>query len=96
LLLGLLRKDGGGAAHVLKGWFGADVEKVRSAVGFIRKPGDEPNPTTFMLSPHGQQIIKLGAEEAHRLNRPLVDTEYLLLGLLMEDVNSLKTSWKPL
>lgn len=72
LLLGLLREDNGGAAHVLKGWFGANFEKVRSTIEFIGKPGDEPNLATFEVAPNTKQIIQLAAEEANRLNHPLL------------------------
>jgi ATP-dependent Clp protease ATP-binding subunit ClpA len=83
LLLGLVREQGGIAAHVLHN-LGVELNKVRSAVEFIIGRGDHIVPGKIGLTPRAKKIIELAADEARLLNHPYIGTEHLLLGLVRE------------
>jgi ATP-dependent Clp protease ATP-binding subunit ClpA len=83
LLLGLVREQGGIAAHVLHN-LGVELNKVRSAVEFIIGRGDRIVLGEIGLTPRAKKIIELAADEARLLNHSYIGTEHLLLGLVQE------------
>ncbi len=84
LLLGLIREEEGVAARALQ-TLGAELDKARTAVGFIIGRGDAATaPSNITLSPRTKKIIELAIDEARRLGNRGVGTEHLLLGLARE------------
>jgi len=84
LILGLVREGRGIAAQVLNA-MGADVSKLRSAVGFIIPRGDAATtPTEITLSPRTKKVVELAVDESRKLGQPHIGTEHLLLGLVRE------------
>ncbi len=84
LILGLAREGEGVAAQVLTA-LGADLSKLRTAVGFIIPRGDaSATPTEITLSPRTKKVIELAIDEARKMGQAQVGTEHLLLGLVRE------------
>lgn len=83
LLLGITRDKDTPASKVLEK-LGADVKKVRSALGFIMGRGDRPLTGDIRLTPRGSKVMDLTLEEALRLNHRHITTGHLLLGLVAE------------
>ena len=83
LLLGLVREGEGVAAKVLRN-HGVELNRVRSAVEFIRGRGDRIVLGAIGMTPRAKQLIELAVDEARRLNHHYIGTEHLLLGLVRE------------
>ena len=84
LLLGLIREDGGIAAHVLRN-MGVELKQVREAVEHIIGRSDRVIlGGEIGLTPRAKKVIELSVDEARRLDHHPVGTEHLLLGLIRE------------
>jgi len=84
ILVGLIREEEGVAARALR-TLGVELEKARTALGFIIGRGDAPTaPSEITLSPRTKKIVELAIDEARRLGSKSVSTEHLLLGLARE------------
>ncbi len=84
LLLGLLRKDGGAAAIVLKG-SGLAPDGVRASVeGIVGQDEGDAGPFEEPLTPRAKQVLRLARQEALRLDYDQVGPEHLLLGLIRD------------
>jgi ATP-dependent Clp protease ATP-binding subunit ClpA len=84
LILGLVREGRGVAAQVLSA-MGADLSKLRTAVGSIIGRGEAAtSPSEITLSPRTKKVIEFATDEARKLGQPNVGTEHVLLGLVRE------------
>src|SRR5512132_4636682 len=84
LLIGLIREEEGIAARAL-GTLGVELDKARTALGFIVGRGDAvTKPSEITLSPRTKKIVELAIDEARKLGHGRVGTEHLLLGLARE------------
>ncbi len=84
LLIGLIREEEGVAARALR-TLGVELEKARTALGFIVGRGDATtSPSEITLSPRTKKIIELAIDEARKLGQTRVNTEHILLGLARE------------
>lgn len=85
VLLGLLRPGGGGAAEILR-QLGVEAATVRDRVEEIIGPGPRliAGPS-LRYTPRARKAFRLATREARASRRAEVDTEYVLLGLLLED-----------
>src|SRR6267378_1116425 len=84
ILVGLIREEEGVAGRALR-TLGVELEKARTALGFIIGRGDAPtSPSEITLSPRTKKIVELAIDEARRLGSKSVGTEHLLLGLARE------------
>ena len=63
---------------------GVELNKVRSAVGFIIGQGDRIVLGEIVFTPRAKKAIELADNEACRLNHYYIGTEHLLLGLVRE------------
>jgi ATP-dependent Clp protease ATP-binding subunit ClpC len=81
LLLGLVHEEQGMAARVLQSQ-GVSLGEVRKfVVGSIGR-GDRRVQGELNLTPRAKRAMELAADEAQRMNQPLIGTEHLLLGLV--------------
>jgi ATP-dependent Clp protease ATP-binding subunit ClpC len=81
LLLGLVHEEQGMAARVLQSQ-GVSLGEVRTfVVGSIGR-GDLRVQGELNLTPRAKRAMELAADEAQRMNQPLIGTEHLLLGLV--------------
>jgi ATP-dependent Clp protease ATP-binding subunit ClpA len=83
LLIGLLREEGGVAAHILKS-LGADLIRTRSGIETLVGRGERSTADDVPLTPLARAQIHLAADEANRLGHTSIRTEHLLLGLVRE------------
>ncbi len=83
LLLGLLREEGGVAAHILKS-LGADLMRTRAGIETLVGRGERSAPGEVSLTPLARAQMHLAADEAERLHNKSIGTEHLLLGLVRE------------
>ena len=91
ILLGLINEMDGIAGKTLRE-AGLTSDDVRDEIEHLidygpeRREG-EPDSKDIVLpySPRARQIMSYAADEARRLNSPLIGTEHLLLGLLRDD-----------
>ncbi|HEY3127054.1 MAG TPA: Clp protease N-terminal domain-containing protein [Candidatus Limnocylindria bacterium] len=84
ILIGLIREEGGVAARALR-TLGVELDKARTALGFIIGRGEAAtSPSEITLSPRTKMTIELAIDEARRLGSSSVGTEHLLLGLARE------------
>jgi len=84
ILLGLIREEEGVAARSLR-TLGVELDKARTALGFIVGRGDAvTTPSEITLSPRTKKIIELAIDEARKLGQTRVSTEHILLGLARE------------
>ena len=84
ILLGLLLEGSGVAANVLKNR-GADLERIRSGIEKLVKPGSsQVTMGQLPFRPRAKKVLELAMEEARNLDHNYVGTEHLLLGLLRE------------
>ena len=83
LLLALAREEDGVAAKVLAN-LGVELDRVRSAVGFIIGRGERSVVGEIRLTPRAEKAIDLAINEARRLQHTYIGTEHLLLGLVRE------------
>src|SRR5437763_3581357 len=82
ILLGLVKEGSGVGANVLKN-LGVDLRKVRLEVEKLVKSG--PAMVTMgklPQTPRAEKVMGCAIEEARRVSRNYVGTEYLLLGLI--------------
>ena len=91
ILLGLVTEEDGIAGKTLRE-AGLTSEDVRDEIEHLIDYGperkeNEPDSKDVILpySPRSRQIMSYAADEARRLNSPLIGTEHLLLGLLRDD-----------
>lgn len=93
LLLGLVIETEGIAGKTLR-QLTLSEEEVREEIEHFSSygPGSKiPASAVLPYSPRARQVIKYATDEARRMQRPLVGTEHLLLGLLRdEDILSSK------
>ena len=88
LLVGLLRDEGGIAAHALEG-MGVTLTKVRRIIAesaaaqtpFIAGDGDKDDPK---LSPRARRILELAADEARRYRLDNIGTEHILSAIFRQ------------
>jgi ATP-dependent Clp protease ATP-binding subunit ClpA len=78
-----VREGEGVAAKVLRN-LGVELNKVHSAVAFIRGRGERIILGEIGLTPRANRVIELAADEARRLDHRYLGTEHLLLGLVRE------------
>jgi ATP-dependent Clp protease ATP-binding subunit ClpA len=84
LLIGLIREEEGVAARALR-TLGVELEKARTALGFIIGRGDAAtSPSEITLSPRTKKVIELAIDETRKLGQTRVSTEHILLGLVRE------------
>jgi ATP-dependent Clp protease ATP-binding subunit ClpA len=84
ILIGLMREEEGVAARALR-TLGVELDKARTALGFIIGRGDAVTaPSEITLSPRTKKIIELAIDEARKLGQTRVSTEHILLGLARE------------
>ena len=69
----------------LLGNLGVDVGRIQAAVLVLAARGTNAGAEHFGLSSSAKQVIELAVDEARRLQRPYVNTEHLMLGLIRED-----------
>jgi ATP-dependent Clp protease ATP-binding subunit ClpA len=86
MLLGLVKEGAGVAASVLKN-LEIDLEKIRTEVERLARPGTTAVSPTGQLpfTPRGKKVLELSLEEASGLGHTYIGTEHLLLGLLREN-----------
>ncbi|GAA3053817.1 Clp protease N-terminal domain-containing protein [Actinokineospora globicatena] len=82
LLLGLAQGPGTAAAVLSGANFGPEVLRTR-AESHVRR-GVSTGRTPLRVAAEVHRVVEHAKEEAAELDRPLVDTEHLLLGLLSE------------
>ena len=84
LLLGLLREDKALANRFLRSY--AAGESIREQIEAHTTQGEKvPNSVDLPLSHECKRVLGYGAKEAERLNHRRINTEHLLLGLLLEE-----------
>jgi ATP-dependent Clp protease ATP-binding subunit ClpA len=83
LLLGLLREREGLAAHVLDN-LGVQLDVVRTVIESVLGRNAKIAIQQIIPTSRVKRVIELSFEESRRMGRNYVDTEHILLGLLME------------
>lgn len=83
VLLGLIAKESGIAAKVLKSE-GVTLDKARVEVEKIIGKGSSFLEIQVPFTPRMKRVFKLSLEQAHQVGHNYIDTEHLLLGLLLE------------
>ncbi|MBE9214835.1 Uma2 family endonuclease [Plectonema cf. radiosum LEGE 06105] len=83
ILLGLIAIENGIAAKVLKST-GITLDEARVEVEKIIGRGSSFLDLKIPFTPRVKQVIELAGEQAHQLGHNYIDTEHLLLGLLLE------------
>ncbi|MFZ0217973.1 MAG: Clp protease N-terminal domain-containing protein [Candidatus Dormiibacterota bacterium] len=83
LLLGLLREADGLAARVL-GNLGIEIETVRMAIESIVGTDEHVVIQEIILTSRVKKVIEISFVEARRSRHRAIDTEHLLIGLLIE------------
>ena len=83
LLLGLVREGKGLGGEIL-GLSGVELDKVRSAIGYLLGRGDAPVTGDMNLTPRVKRVLELAVDESRLRQVNYVGTEHLLLGLLRE------------
>ena len=83
LLLGLLREGDGLAAKVL-GNLGVEIETVRTTIESVLGRNERLIVQQIIPTSRVKKVIEIAFEEAKRMGSNHVDTEHLLLGLLIE------------
>jgi hypothetical protein len=84
LLLALL-KDSRDTAYKVLTNLGVDLSKVRTAIEFLLVRGEKPvTEDEIGLTPQGKRVIELTVEECVSQKASYIDTEHLLLGILLE------------
>ena len=87
LLLGVLREREGLAAQVLAAW-GVAVPTARGMLAGLLGRGAGRVRGEVTLSPAATRALRLAQAEARALEQPLVDTEHLLLGIMLVEDDS--------
>lgn len=83
ILLGLIAEENGIAAKVLKS-AGLTLDKTRIEVEKIIGRGSSFIEIQIPLTPRVKRVFEFSLEQAHQFGTNHVDTEHLLLGLLLE------------
>lgn len=83
LLLGLIRQDEGLAAKVLAS-LGVEIEKVRSTIESVLGRNERIRAQQIIPTSRVKKVIEIAFQEAQRMSNSNVETEHLLLGLLIE------------
>src|SRR5947209_17762466 len=83
LLLGVLREDHGVAAMVLKD-LGVEISQVRSAIESVLGRNERIIMQQIIPTSRTKKVIELGFEQARLMGDAFVDTEHILLALLIE------------
>ncbi len=83
LLLGLIRQDEGLAAKVLAG-LGVEIEEVRSTIESVLGRNERIRAQQIIPTSRVKKVIEIAFQEAQRMRNGNVETEHLLLGLLIE------------
>ena len=83
ILLGLLKTEDGHACRILNS-LAMDYDKAKEEI--LKKVNQPKSRTISQIVPSksATSVIRLAAEEAERTGVTMVDTEHLLLGLLLE------------
>lgn len=85
LLLGLLELENGTASKALAK-LGVSGEAVRAEIEKTVNSWPQPNPShPLVTTPRANRAIRLAIKEANSLRQRSVDTEHILLGLLIEN-----------
>ena len=89
LLIALLREPEGLAAQMLTDW-GVEVATARGMLTGLLGRGEDRFGfrDEAMLSPAAKRALRLAQEEARAMEQPLLDTEHLLLGILLVEEDS--------
>ena len=83
LLLGLLKEDGGVAAHYLHER-GVSLDAVRHAIVQLTGVGTPSQVSPADMTPSTKKIIEASLYEAQQNGQTMIGTEHLLLSLLGE------------
>lgn len=83
LLLGLVAQDNGIAARAIKS-MGITLDKARVEVEKIIGRGSKFLEIEIPFTPRMKKVFELSWQQAHQLGNDSIDTEHLLLGLLLE------------
>lgn len=83
LLLGLIRQNEGLAAKVLAS-LGVEIEKVRSTIESVLGRNERIRAQQIIPTSRVKKVIEIAFQEAQRMSNSNVETEHLLLGLLIE------------
>jgi ATP-dependent Clp protease ATP-binding subunit ClpC len=83
LLLGLVLEPGHGGATVLQN-LGVSLNRVRAEVEKHLPRGDARPSQEMTLTPRAKRVCDLAGEEAHRTGVEHIDSEHLLLGIVLE------------
>jgi ATP-dependent Clp protease ATP-binding subunit ClpA len=90
LFIGLVREHEGGAARLLAE-FGIDLDRARYRVGPIKHPPARPPGSPGWEPPGFTRLLRTALEwaeqEATRLQQSQVQTEHLLLGLMVDPIH---------
>src|SRR5262249_31290402 len=81
LLLGLMRVSDGGAAKALSK-LGVEPDKLREAVEFVVKQGDDIGYGKLAFTERASEVMTGAVSEARQLKHDYVGTEHVLLGLV--------------
>ena len=89
LLIGLLREPEGLAAQMLADW-GVEVPTARGMLAGLlgRGEGRFGFRGEVTLAPEAKRALRLAQEEARAMEQSLVDTEHLLLGIMLVEEDS--------
>jgi ATP-dependent Clp protease ATP-binding subunit ClpA len=87
LLIGLLREPEGLAAQMLADW-GVAVPTARGMLAGLLGRGEGRFRGEVTLSPEAKRALRLAQEEARAMEQPLVDTEHLLVGIMLVEEDS--------
>lgn len=83
ILLGLLKEGQGVAAGALQS-LGISVEAVRAQLQQTSGPEHVTTPRRPAFTSRARRALELAAREASRLGRNSIDTEHVLLGVLLQ------------
>ena len=84
LLLGILREDKALANRYLHSY--EAIESIRKQIDASTTIREKiPTSVDLPLSHESKHVLAYAAEEAARLDQPVIETEHLLLGLLREE-----------
>jgi len=83
LLLGLVREDAGGAAHVLAS-LGVTPDAVRDQVVEMLGRSDAVVTGQLLFTPRAKKVLELALHESVAMRHSSIGTEHLLIGLVRE------------
>ena len=82
-MLGLIREDGGIAAHVLQR-LGLNEKQIVELVKQVHPADKSTDQIPITLSDDLKSLLYLAVDEARRLGHHYIGTEHLLLGLILQ------------